>query len=103
MEVGPSRKIDQGPLVSDDYAKDLFNDFGCVVRARMETGEDVHLWMFLYRQKGAEVIKDNDVCQTFMLEGNFSEQAKRGMSDTPYINKVSTRSVNPSGHDSDGN
>lgn len=34
---------------------DLFNDCGFVIRAKAETGEDFHLWSFIYEQKGGEI------------------------------------------------
>jgi hypothetical protein len=58
-----------GP-VSLEYSKshaegrlghEIFNDYGFVVRARTTTGEDFHLWMFIYQLKGPEVIIDGDV------------------------------------------
>ena len=42
----------------------LFNDCGFVVRARAESGEDIHLWMFTYQQRGSETIIDGDIGMT---------------------------------------
>jgi hypothetical protein len=65
----------------------LFNDCGFVVRARAESGEDIHLWMFIYQQRGSEVVIDGDITQTLLVYGKFSDEAKKSMHDTPYINK----------------
>lgn len=68
-------------------AKELFNDYGFVVRAKAKTGEDIHLWMFTYRLKGPETIIDGDLTQTLLVYGNFSDQDKQNMRDLPFINK----------------
>lgn len=75
-------------LVPHDYSKDLFNDNGFVVRARTTTGEDFHIWMFMYRQRGDEMIIDNDVCQTLVVCGNYDagEGKRLAISDAPYVN-----------------
>jgi len=65
----------------------LFNNYGFVVRARAESGEDIHLWMFTYQQRGAETILDGDITQTLMVYGKFSDGEKKSMHDVPYINK----------------
>ena len=68
-------------------SKGLFNDCGFVVRAKAESGEDIHLWMFTYRQRGSETIVDGDITQTLMVYGKFSDDEKKSMRDTPYTNK----------------
>ena len=35
---------------------ELFNDYGFVVRAKADTGEDIHLWSFIYQQQGPEIV-----------------------------------------------
>ncbi|KAI9743704.1 MAG: hypothetical protein M1818_003020 [Claussenomyces sp. TS43310] len=83
---GPINLNSQGEVVGIDYPHDLFNDYGFVVRARADTGEDIHLWMFMYRQRGREVIQDNDVMQTLCVHGKFGD-TDVGMKDLPYINE----------------
>lgn len=46
-------------LVPEGYEKDMFNDSGFVIRAKAESGEDIHLWMFMYRQQGPEIVINN--------------------------------------------
>jgi len=58
-----------------------------VIRAKAETGEDIHLWMFIYQQKGPEVIVDGDLTQTLLLYGKFGDRERTQISDTPFINK----------------
>lgn len=72
---------------TDRESDEMFNDYGFVIRARADTGEDLHLWMFTYRQSGSEVIIAGDVTQTLLVYGKFSEAEKKQMHDTPYINK----------------
>src|ERR1700753_536646 len=67
--------------------KDLFNDLGFVIRGKAETGEDFHLWMFIYQQEGPEVIVDGDLTQTLFLYGKFSDEDKQSIRDYPYVNK----------------
>jgi hypothetical protein len=67
--------------------KDVFNDLGFVIRGRAETGEDIHLWMFIYQQEGPEVIVDGDLTQTLLLYGKFDEEQKKNIVDAPYVNK----------------
>lgn len=67
--------------------KDLFNDLGFVIRGKAKTGEDVHLWMFIYQQEGPEVIIDGDLTQTLLLYGKFSDEDKQCIRDYPYVNK----------------
>jgi len=74
-------------IVPDDYKKELFNDFGFVVRGQFETGEHFHLWTFFYRQIGEEILIDNDSCQTTFIMVNYDENEKLTMHDSPYTNK----------------
>jgi len=74
-------------IIPNDYEPDLFNDMGFVLRARADSGEDIHLWMFMYRQRGEEVIINNEVCQTLMVFPNFTDEQKKHMHDTPFVNK----------------
>jgi len=84
-----------GPVLLDysrSYAEgrlghEIFNDYGFVVRAKAETGEDFHLWLFTYQLKGPEVIIDGDVTQTLLVFGKFSDEEKTRISDNPYVNK----------------
>ena len=69
-----------------DY-DEFFNDMGFIVRARTEDGYDIHLWMFMYIQRGPEIIVDGDVTQTLCLVTKFSKDEKLAMHDIPYINK----------------
>jgi hypothetical protein len=39
------------------------------------------------RQKGNEVIIDGDVTQNLLVYGKFTEDEKKDMHDTPYVNK----------------
>ncbi|GAB7356272.1 hypothetical protein MBLNU459_g7081t1 [Dothideomycetes sp. NU459] len=68
-------------------SKELFNDYGFVVRAKAKTGEDIHLWMFTYRLKGPEIIIDGDLTQTLMVWGKFTSEEKKYMRDLPFVNK----------------
>lgn len=67
--------------------KDLFNDLGFVVRGKAKSGEDIHLWLFIYQQEGPEVIVDGDLTQTLFLCGKFSDEDKLSIRDQPYVNK----------------
>jgi len=87
--VGPTtldyeRALTKGRLGA---GKDIFNDLGFVIRGKAESGEDVHLWMFIYETKGPEVIIDGDLTQTLMVYGKFSDEDKKSIRDAPYINK----------------
>jgi len=66
---------------------ELFNDYGFVVRAKTETGEDFHLWMFSYVVRGPEVIVEGDITQTLLVLGKFTDEEKQTISDRPYVNK----------------
>jgi hypothetical protein len=66
---------------------EVFNDFGFVVRAKAKTGEDISMWVFAYRQQSHEVIVAADLCQTLLLQANYSDDEKQTMHDTEFINK----------------
>ena len=85
--VGPTDLENARAIVPEGYERDLFNDMGFVLRAKTETGEDLYIWMFMYRQLGTEVIINNEVCQTLMVNVKFADEEKSSMRDTPYINK----------------
>ncbi|KAG9605842.1 hypothetical protein KCU77_g577, partial [Aureobasidium melanogenum] len=68
-------------------SKELFNDYGFVVRAKAKTGEDIHLWMFIYKLKGPEAVIDADLTQTLMVYGKFTDEEKQHMTDRPFVNK----------------
>ncbi|OCK75644.1 hypothetical protein K432DRAFT_429279 [Lepidopterella palustris CBS 459.81] len=86
--LGTPSVADEGAIVPENYTKDLFSDFGFVVRARTDDNEDLLLWMFLYRQLGQDTVIDDDISQTALLVTNFSTSEKAaGMHDTPYLNK----------------
>ena len=54
--TGPISLEFEGKRIADDYKGELFNDYGFVVRAKAETGEDIHLWSFIYQQQGPEIV-----------------------------------------------
>lgn len=87
--AGGPIKIDyERSMRSKHLPGDLFNDCGFVIRAKAETGEDFHLWSFIYEQKGQEIIIDGDVGQTLLVYGKYSDEEKQYMHpDTPYVNK----------------
>jgi hypothetical protein len=48
--VGPvSLDYERDNTSGRNSEKELFNDYVFVIRARAESGEDLHLWMFTYR------------------------------------------------------
>jgi len=73
------RHLDKGP--------GFFNDYGFVVRAKTETGEDFHLWLFSYVVRGPEVIVEGDITQTLLVWGKFTDEEKKTIRDRPYVNK----------------
>lgn len=82
-------KFHTGP-VALDYSKahtdgknieELFNDYGFVVRARTETGDDLHLWLFSYVIRGPEVIIEGDIMQTLLVWGKFTDEEKQTIRD----------------------
>jgi len=67
---------------------ELFNDYGFVVRAKAETGEDIHLWSFIYQQLGPEIIIDGDVSQTLIVYGKYTDEEKDYIHpEMPTVNK----------------
>ena len=84
---GPTKLENERPIVPDDYSRDLFNDMGFVLRAKADTGEDIHLWMFMYRQLKSDHIMDNEVGQTLMVQVKYDAEEKKTMHDTAFVNK----------------
>ncbi|KAF2813039.1 uncharacterized protein BDZ99DRAFT_556199 [Mytilinidion resinicola] len=85
--VAPTSLENARAIIPNDYEPDLFNDMGFVLRAKADSGEDIHLWMFMYRQRGEEVIINNEVCQTLLVCPTYTPAEKESMHDTPFINK----------------
>src|ERR1700750_451254 len=79
MHAGQIEIAHEKKIMADDYDSEIFNDYGFVVRAKAETGEDIHLWRFIYQQHGAEVLVDGDVGQTLLVYGKFTEEEKQTM------------------------
>jgi hypothetical protein len=77
--TGPIPLAVEKKIQADDYGGELFNDYGFVVRAKTETGEDVHLWTFIYQQQGDEVIISGDVTQTLLIYGKFSDVGRKAV------------------------
>lgn len=77
--TGPVPLAVEKKMIADDYAEEIFNDYGFVVRAQAESGEDIHLWTFIYQQQGDEIILDGDVTQTLLVYGKFSDAEKQYM------------------------
>ncbi|OCK73471.1 hypothetical protein K432DRAFT_447816 [Lepidopterella palustris CBS 459.81] len=71
----------------DGDGSEVFNDLGFVVRAKATNGEDVHLWMFIYQQKGPEVIIDGNITQTLLVSAKFGPGEDKVIQDRPYVNK----------------
>ena len=66
----------------------LFNNGGFVIRANTETEEDFHLWNFIYKQKGDEIIIDGDVGQRLLVYGKYSDEEQQYMhAEAPFVNK----------------
>lgn len=61
-----------------------------LLRARATNGEDIHLWMFIYQQKGSEVILDGNITQTLLVTAKFPDVEEKAMRDRPYVNKART-------------
>ena len=79
-DSGPITLADEGKNIVEPWdGGDLFNDQGFVLRARSKTGEDVHLWCFMYQQRGRESIIDGDICQLLVVAPKLSEQEKAFM------------------------
>lgn len=88
MGVGPVELANEGALVPNDYAHPLFSDTGFVIRGNTTSGEEFHLWLFYYVQRGAEeYVVDEDVLQVTMVRGNFTDEDRTHMNDAPFINK----------------
>ena len=68
------------------FSKDpeYYHDFGFVIRGTADTGEDIHLWLFMYRQKCSDAVIQGDLCQTALLITNFSPEEKKFMHVTPF-------------------
>lgn len=89
-------KYSVGP-VELEYAKDwtkafpgekeFYYDYGFSIRATAETGEDFHLWTFMYNQNNQDALVLGDLCQTALLITNFSDKEKKLMHPTPFIDK----------------
>lgn len=60
---------------------------GFVIRGRTEDGYDIHLWTFMYQQRGPEIIIDGDISQTLFIASKYSDDEKLTMHDSPYTNK----------------
>lgn len=85
--VLPFKQEHEGALLKDtDYAE-FFNDKGFVIRAKTDEGADIHLWSFMYQQRGPEVIVDGDLTQSLFMVTNYSDEEKQYMHDNAYINK----------------
>ncbi|KAF2488962.1 hypothetical protein BU16DRAFT_567925 [Lophium mytilinum] len=78
-ETGPIPLAIEKALRRNDDGVGFFNDYGFVVRAKAETGEDLHFWSFIYEQKGPEVIVDCDVVQTLLVVGKYNDEEKQFM------------------------
>jgi hypothetical protein len=56
-------KYDGRHLKTED-CPGFFSDISFMIRGQADEGEDVQLWMFIYIQRGAEIIVDGDFTQT---------------------------------------
>lgn len=63
----------------NDGGEAFCNDYGFVVRAKAETGEDIHFWSFIYEQKSPESIIDGDVVQTLLVYGKYTDEERQFM------------------------
>lgn len=71
-----------------DFKDEIFNDSGLVVRGKAESGEDIHLWNFIYQQQGREVVVDGDVAQLLLVYGKFTDDQKQYMNpEAAGVNK----------------
>jgi len=87
-DTGPISVKHEKSLLEGHDKGDLFNDFGFVVRAKADTGEDIHLWSFIYQQRGDEIVVDGDVGQTLLVYGNYTDEQKTYMHpDCPNVNQ----------------
>jgi hypothetical protein len=88
VDVGPVVLANEGPLIPDDYAHDLFTDTGFVIRGNTTSGEEFHIWLFWYQQRGEkEYVVDGDLLQIAVVLGNFTGRERKHMNDVPFINK----------------
>ncbi|KAJ5638375.1 hypothetical protein N7490_008254 [Penicillium lividum] len=86
--AGPIPLAVERKIQSYDYDGELFNDYGFVIRAKAETGEDIYLWSFIYQQQGDEAVVSGDVSQTLVIYGTFSDNEKKFMHpDCSTVNK----------------
>jgi hypothetical protein len=84
-DVEPIR-LDYERNWADEFeSPEFYSDYGFVVRATAETGEDVHLWTFMYRQACDDVVVQGDVCQTVLVVTDFTEEQKRDMHATAFV------------------
>jgi len=84
---GPVRLSDVKPYIAEHVGKDMFTDFGFIVRARADTGEDVLLWTSPYYHRAKECIIDADLIQTLFVWGKYSPEDKKRMHEGNFINK----------------
>lgn len=88
MGVGPVEMVNEGALIPNDYAHPLLSDNGLVIRGNTTSGEEFHLWLFFYVQRGTEeYVIDGDILQVSMVLGNFTDEDRTHMNDVPFINK----------------
>jgi hypothetical protein len=84
-EAAPIKLWHEAENIPDEVrGKDSFNDQGFVLRAKADTGEDIHLWTFMYQQRGRESIIQADVNQMLLICGKFTDQDKEYMN--PFAN-----------------
>lgn len=77
----------EGAHQKDTDFSEFFNDMGFVIRGKTDEGKDIYLWSFMYLQRGPEIIVDGDVRQSLCIVTDFSDEEKKTMHDTPYVNK----------------
>ncbi|KAJ5772701.1 hypothetical protein N7520_003230 [Penicillium odoratum] len=77
--AGPIPLEVERKIQSNNYEGELFNDYGFVIRAKAEKGEDIHLWPIIYQQQGDEAVNSGDVCQILVIYGKFSDNEKKFM------------------------
>ncbi|KAL6231975.1 hypothetical protein BDW75DRAFT_243403 [Aspergillus navahoensis] len=84
-DVRPLKGSDDQNWASTFDDAEIYIDSGFVVRATAETGEDVHFWTIMYHQKCREVVIQSDLTQTTFLVTKFSDEEKKQMHPTPFI------------------
>ncbi|KAE8331429.1 hypothetical protein BDV39DRAFT_201080 [Aspergillus sergii] len=84
-ELRPIRPTDDQWWAAKFNDKEFYFDSGFVIRAVAETGEDVHFWSIMYHQKCNDVIIHCDLTQTVLLVTKFSEDEKKHMHATRFI------------------